>query len=146
MHANPGQLQALVAQRVEVRYIRYMGADCVAAWLGAIVLSVLSFVPANMAPTYEARYAAGRVARLSLPVSAFAVIWTTLFTMQLAPPQGGVVAFGVSLLLLVPVGLSAWGVGLMLRWAARYWLGWRIPHVLTLALGVGSVAVMLAVH
>ena len=123
-----------------------MGADCVAAWLGAIVLSVLSFVPATMAPTYEARYMAGRVARLSLPVLAFTVIWTTLATMQLAPPQGGVVAYALSALLMVPVALSAWGVGLMLRAAARYWLGWRVPHILTLVLGAGSVAVMLTLH
>jgi len=123
-----------------------MGADCVAAWLGAIVLSVLSFTPAYMAPTYEARSVAGRAARLSLPVSAFAVIWTTLSAMQLAPPQGGVVAYGLSVALMVPVALSAWGAGLILRAAARYWLGWRVPHVLTLALGAGSVAMMLMVH
>ena len=123
-----------------------MGADCVAAWLGALVLSALSFVPAIMAPTYKARDVAGRVARLSLAVTLFTVLWTTLSALQLAPPQGGVVASGLSLLLVVPVGLSVWGVGLLLRSAARRWLGWRVPNGLTLALGVCSAALMLVVR
>jgi len=120
-----------------------MGADCVAAWLGALVLSALSFVPAIMAPTYEARDVAGRAARLSLPVTAVAVLWTTLSTLQLAPPQGGVVAFGLSLVLMVPVALSAWGLGLAARTGLRRWLGWRLPYGATLALGACSVALML---
>ncbi len=123
-----------------------MGADCVAAWLGALVLSTLSFVPAIMAPTYQARDVAGRVARLSLAVTLFTVLWTTLSALQLAPPQGGVVASGLSSLLVVPVGLSVWGVGLLLRAAARRWLGWRVPNGLTLALGVCSAALVLVVR
>lgn len=117
-----------------------------AAWLGAIVLSVLSFVPACMAPTYEAQVVAGRVARLSLLFSLFAVLWTTFTAMGLAPPQGGVVASGLSLALLAPVALSAWGVGLIARAAVRSWLGWRIPYVFTLVLGAGSAAMMLVAH
>lgn len=120
-----------------------MGADCVAAWLGALVLSALSFVPAIMAPTYQARDVAGRVARLSLAVTGFTVLWTTLTTLQLAPPQGGVFASALSSLLVVPVGLSAWGFGLLLRSGVRRWLGWRLPHGTTLALGVCSAALVL---
>jgi hypothetical protein len=123
-----------------------MGADCVAAWLGALVLSALSFVPAIMAPTYRARDVAGGVARLSLSVTTFTVLWTTLSTLQLAPPQGGVFSFALSALLVFPVGLSVWGIGLMLRFAARRWLGVRVPHGLTLALGVCSAALVLVVR
>jgi hypothetical protein len=123
-----------------------MGADCAAAWLGALVLTASSFVPAIMAPTFKARDAAGRVARLSLPVTALAVLWTTLSTLQLAPPQGGAFAYVVSLLLMAPVALSAWGAGLIARAALRYWLGWRVPHGATLALGICSVALMLVVR
>jgi hypothetical protein len=120
-----------------------MGADGVAAWLGAIVLSALSFVPAIMAPTYQARDVAGRVARLSLTVTLLTVLWTTLSTLQLAPPQGGVFASALSVLLVVPVGLSVWGVGLVLRAVVRRWLGLRVPGGLTLALGVCSAALIL---
>jgi len=123
-----------------------MGADCVAAWLGALVLFAMSFVPAIMAPTYQAREVAGRAARLSLPVILVTVVWTTLSTLQLAPPQGGVFAFGLSALLVVPTGLAVWGAALLVRAAARRWLGVRVPHALTLALGVCSAAAILVVR
>jgi len=123
-----------------------MGADCVAAWLGAFVLSALSFVPAMMAPTYQARDVAGRVARLSLAATTVTVLWTTLSTLQLAPPQGGAFAFGLSALLVVPVGLAVWGAGLVLRAGVRRWLGVRVPHGVTLALGVCSAALILVVR
>lgn len=123
-----------------------MGADSVAAWLGALVLGALSFTPAVMAPTWKARDVAGRVARLSLPASLLVAVWTTLSTLELTPPPGGVLLWACYPALLAAVGLAAWGVGLGLRRVVWHWLGVRVPHLATLALGAGSVAFALAVR
>jgi len=123
-----------------------MGADGVAAWLGASIIAVLSFAPAIMAPTREAREWSGSVARLSLPAAALAALWTTLSVFELTPPPGGVLLWVLYPPLLALVGLATWGLGLLARWTAHYWLGWRIPSTAAALLGVGSVALALVVR
>lgn len=121
-----------------------MGADCTAAWLGALLVTGLSFVPAIMAPTRRARDLAGLAARLSLPASLGAAVWSTLATLEVTPPPGGVFVSAVYPVLLVPVGLAAWGIGLVASDAAARALRVRVPTALAAVLGVGSVVLMLA--
>lgn len=123
-----------------------MGADTIAAWLGALLVAALSFTPVIMAPTREAREMAGRVALLSLPAALLAAAWSTLSSLGLTPPPGGVFLWLLWPPAVAQVGLAAWGVGLTLRWLAAYWLGWRVPHAATVVLGAGSAALMLIVR
>jgi len=123
-----------------------MGADVSAAWLGVFLVSTLSFVPAMMAPTEKARDVAGRLARLSLPVSVAFALWTTLSALSLAPPPGGVVMYAAYPLLVAPALLAAWGIGLASRWAVAYWLGWSAPPFTAVLMAAGSVAFVLAVR
>ncbi len=123
-----------------------MGADCAAAWLGMLLVSCLSFAPAHMAPNERTRVIAGRVARLSLPASLVAAVWTTLSSLDLTPPPGGVFMWALYPLLLAALGLAAWGAGLIAAAAVRYWLGWRVPQIAPLMLGAGSVLLMVAVR
>lgn len=125
-------------------YSRPMGADASAVWLGALIVSALSFIPAHMAPTRRARDAAGRWARLSLPLSAGSAAWSTLTLLELTPPPGGVLVSAVELILLVPIGLASWGLALTATAAAEHAVGARIPRVVAVALGLGSVVFMLA--
>lgn len=125
-------------------YSRPMGADAAAAWLGASLVVALSFVPAHMAPTREARVIAGLGARLSLPVSVGATLWSTLTLLGLAPPPGGVLVSAVDVVLVVPVGLASWGLALAATRAAERALGARVPRAVAVALGLGSVVFMLA--
>jgi len=123
-----------------------MGADCTAAWLGVLLLTALSFVPANMASTWKAREYAGRLARLSLPASVFVALWTTLSTLQLTPPPGGVLLSLATIPLVIAVALSAWGVGLIVAAAAERWLGWHVPQMISLAVGAAAAAFVLVVR
>lgn len=126
-----------LAHVASVGYAPTMGADTTAAWIGAIVLAALSFTPAIMAPTWKARHTAGRVARLSLWLIVLTTVWTTLTALELTPPQGGVVASGLTVLLAVPSALAVWGLALMARSALRGLLGWG-PHASsTLVVGAG---------
>lgn len=136
--------RSMVTARQVMSYSRAMGADCTAAWLGAIVISALSFVPSTMAPTRRARHAAGLWARLSLPVSLAAAIWSSLSILELTPPPGGVFVSVAYPFLFVPVGLAAWGLGLIAGSAAERAFGARVPTVLAFILGAASVAALLA--
>ncbi|TLM87869.1 MAG: hypothetical protein FDZ75_06950 [Actinobacteria bacterium] len=127
-------------------YTRTMGADCTAAWLGALLVTALSFVPAIMAPTLQARRLAGRVARLSLPASLAVAVWATLSSLQLTPPPGGVVVSVAYPLLLAPVGLAAWGLGLLGRETLARVLGVRVPYAAALVVGIASVAAVAVVR
>lgn len=125
-------------------YSRAMGADCTAAWLGALLITALSFVPATMAPNRKARWMSGLLARLSLPFSAGAALWSTLSMLRLTPPPGGVIVCVSYPFLLAPVGLAAWGLGLIASRAIERASGRRVPALPALVLALGSVVLMLA--